>query len=38
MNYRELIKNLIDKVENEAVLRRVWKILEREYAARQTVS
>lgn len=33
MKYRERIKALVDKVANEAVLRRVWKILERAYNA-----
>lgn len=28
--YRQWIKELVDRVENESVLRRVWKILERE--------
>ena len=33
MEYRERIKALVDKVADEAVLRRVWKILERAYNA-----
>lgn len=33
MEYRERIKALVDKVMDETVLRRVWKILERAYNA-----
>ena len=30
MNYKEAIVKLLDKIEDEALLRRVWKILMRE--------
>ena len=32
-NFRELIHDLAEKVEDGTILRRVWKILERAYAA-----
>lgn len=32
MDYARMIAELLPKVKSEAVLRRVWKILERAYA------
>ena len=31
MNYRMLIISLLSKIHDEALLRRVWKILDRAY-------
>lgn len=31
MNYREMIVSLLEKVNDEKILRRVWMILDRAY-------